>query len=385
MRTVHLTAPLAGRWPSFGSVIIVLAELRRAIAAEQRYDELRRKNAAALTLEGIARTEIPRRIFEEFYSFKRAYPRQHLQATKEAETMRRLSVLAPLLLCLWNPAPAVSGTLARETEVNGVRLSYEELGSGEPIVFVHGALSGPSSWDPVKGAVAKKYRAITYTQRYYGAEPWNDDGKQFSAATHADDLAKFIAALNTGPVHLVGWSYGGLIATTAAIGNPSLVRTLILYEASVGSVLAADSPEAKAAREDRLKMFGPAMAANKAGNAESAIRLMYEAVYQLPPGEFDRLPHTVQERVLENARTIPLLFAAPPPPVITCDALKGFARPTLVMRGERTQTFYALTSDAIARCVPGARHVVLPNANHDGPARNPVAFTAAVFEFLSKR
>jgi pimeloyl-ACP methyl ester carboxylesterase len=82
---------------------------------------------------------------------------------------------------------------------------------------------------------------------------------------------------------------------------------------------------------------------------------------------------------------MPLLFAAPPPPAITCDMLKDFTRPTLVMRGEKTQRFYALTTDAIGRCVPGARRVVLQNVNHDGPARDPAAFTAAVFEFLSNR
>ena len=61
-------APLARRWPGFGFAVTVFCEFRRAIAAEQRYDELRRRDAAALALEGVARTEIPRCIFEEFYS-----------------------------------------------------------------------------------------------------------------------------------------------------------------------------------------------------------------------------------------------------------------------------------------------------------------------------
>lgn len=43
-----------------------------------------------------------------------------------------------------------------------------------------------------------------------------NEGKNF-ITTHADDLAKFIATLNAGPVHLIGWSHGGLVAATAAI------------------------------------------------------------------------------------------------------------------------------------------------------------------------
>jgi pimeloyl-ACP methyl ester carboxylesterase len=64
--------------------------------------------------------------------------------------------------------------------------------------------------------------------------------------------------------------------------------------------------------------------------------------------------------------------------------LKSFARPTLVMRGEKTQAFYALVTEAIGKCVPGAQLVVLPNVNHDGPRRDPAAFSAAVLDFLSK-
>ena len=274
---------------------------------------------------------------------------------------------------------------AKDVEVNGVRLQYIEQGSGEPIVFVHGAPHDLRAWEPVREEVAKKYRFIAYTQRYLGTEPWPDEGKNFSIATHADDLGKFITSLNAGPVHLVGWSHGGLVAVTSALSDPSLVRSLILYEATVISVLPAESPEGKIAREDRAKMTGPFVAAAKAGDFVKAAKLVQEAVYQLRPGEFDSLPEDWQTVLLDNARVVPLLLAAPPPPAITCDMLKDFTRPTLVMRGEKTLAFYALISEAITKCVPGAQQVILQNVNHDGPVRDPLAFSAAVFEFLSRR
>ena len=274
---------------------------------------------------------------------------------------------------------------AKDVEVNGVRLQYIEQGSGEPIVFVHGAPHDLRAWEPVREEIAKKYRFIAYTQRYFGTEPWPDEGKNFSIATHADDLGKFITSLNAGPVHLVGWSHGGLVAVTSALSDPSLVRSLILYEATVISVLPAESPEGKIAREDRAKMTGPFVAAAKAGDFVKAAKLVQEAVYQLRPGEFDSLPEDWQSVLLDNARVVPLLLAAPPPPAITCDMLKDFTRPTLVMRGEKTLAFYALISEAITKCVPGAQQVILQNVNHDGPVRDPSAFSAAVFEFLSRR
>ena len=55
------------------------------------------------------------------------------------------------------------------------------------------------------------------------------------------------------------------------------------------------------------------------------------------------------------------------------------------MRGENSQAYYVLINQAIGRCFPAARQVVLKDANHGGPGRDPAAFIAAVFEFLSKR
>ena len=299
--------------------------------------------------------------------------------------MVRVSMLTPLLLCLVAPSNGTFAQSAKEVEVNGVRLHYVEQGSGEPIVFVHGGLGDQRSWEPVREEIAKKYRFVAVTLRYYGAGPWKDDGRDFSVATHADDLAKVISSLNAGPVHLVGYSYGGAVATTAALKNPSLVRSLTVYEPALIPVLPAESEGGKAAREDRTKSVGSAITAAKAGDSIQAARLFIEGVFQLPPGGFDRLPQATQTRVLENARVMPLMLAAIQRHTMTCDMLRNFTHPTLVMRGEKTQAYYVLINNAVGKCLPGAQEVVLQNVNHNGPVRDPAAFTAAVLEFLSQR
>ena len=164
--------------------------------------------------------------------------------------MVRLSAFAVLLLCLVVPTTTTWAQVAKEVEINGFRAQYVEQGSGEPMVFVHGAPGDLRAWEPIREGIAGKYRFIAYNQRYFGTEPWPDDGKNFSIPTLADDLATFITSFNAGPVHLVGWSFGGLVAMQAAVKNPSLVRSLVLYEPSVISVLPAESAEGKAARED---------------------------------------------------------------------------------------------------------------------------------------
>jgi pimeloyl-ACP methyl ester carboxylesterase len=298
--------------------------------------------------------------------------------------MVRLSVLASLVLSLVLSI-ATSAPLTKEIAVNGVRLSYVDEGSGEPIVLVHGAFSDLRVWEPIREEVAKRYRFIAYTQRYFGTDPWPDDGKNFSIETHADDLAKFITSLNAGPVHLVTRSLGGGVAMTAALKNPALVRTLTLHEPALLSVLPADSAEGKAAREDRSKFIPAAIAANRAGDPVRTTRLFFEGVYQLGPGGFDRLPEATRTMLLDNARTAPLLFGAPSPPPITCDALKTFTRPTLVTHGEKTHAYYKLINEGVSKCVPGVQQVVFPGLVHNAPSADPAAFTAALFEFMSKR
>ena len=298
--------------------------------------------------------------------------------------MVRLPVLASLLLGLVIPSNATSAPLAKEVEVDGVRLSYVEQGSGESIVFVHGAFSDLRVWEPIREEVARRYRFIAYTQRYFGNEPWQDDGKKYSTVTHADDLAKFITSLNAGPVHLVSRSRGGAVGMVAALKNPALVRTLTMHEPALLSVLPADSPEGKAAREDRAKFASAAIAANKAGDPVRTTRIFMEGVYQLEPGGFDRLPEATQKMLLDNARTAPLLFGGAPPPAITCDALRTFTRPTLVTHGEKTHAYYKLINEGVSKCVPGAQQVSFPDLVHNAPSANPAAFSAALFEFLAR-
>jgi pimeloyl-ACP methyl ester carboxylesterase len=304
--------------------------------------------------------------------------------------MVRPAALAPSPLRHDVRAGTTSAPRTAVVEVNGVFLSNVEQGAGQPVVFVHGALSDLRVWQPVREQLARRaeiasgFRLIAYTQRYYGTRAWNDDGARFSVATHADDLARLVAALAAGPVHLVGSSYGGLVAVSAAVKNPALVRSLVLYEPALGSVLPEDSEDGRAARADRAAFIAPVIAAIRAGDNIRAARLMYEAVNQLPPGGFDCEPYAVQARVLDNARNLPLLFAALASSDMTCDRLRDFAAPTLVMRGERSQPYYVLITEAVARCLPQARRVVLKDANHGAPHRDPAAFAAAIVEFLSK-
>jgi pimeloyl-ACP methyl ester carboxylesterase len=293
-----------------------------------------------------------------------------------------LATAAVLLLGLAGSAEAAPEPAAKEAEANGVRLAYVEQGSGEPMVLVHGAVSDLRAWKPVMEALAKNYRVIAYTQRYFGTAPWPDEGTAFSVATHADDLAKFVSSLAAGPVHLVGWSYGANVAMAAALENPDLVQSLILFEPALSSLVKVDET-GNAAREAEGKMFGPATGAVEEGDAEKATRLLIEGVFQMPPGGFDRQPQELRAMQLDNAQTILPLWAAPPWEV-TCDMLKGFDKPTLLVYGAESNAYWTHVAEVMDECLPLAEVVAQPKVNHDGPVRDPAAFSRIVHEFASK-
>jgi pimeloyl-ACP methyl ester carboxylesterase len=294
-----------------------------------------------------------------------------------------LAVLIVLSGDLTLPAWAAESVQTRQLHVNGVDLSYLDQGTGTPVVFVHGSFSDLRFWEPQRQAVAQQYRFIALTQRYFGTTPWPDAGQGYSAATHAADLATFIRELNAGPVHLVAISYGGLLATLVASEHPELLRSLTLAEPAIGALL-ADIPEGKAALDDRGKAMAAVGEAVKAGDATQATKRLFDWVNNQGAGAFDTQPEAVRQMFLENARTVPLLLAAPAPPPISCATLGGVKAPTLVVGGAQTLRYFALINEVVVRCLPGSHLVTIPNATHPVSFQNPAAFNAALLHFLAQ-
>ncbi|MGI8916120.1 MAG: alpha/beta fold hydrolase [Chloroflexota bacterium] len=117
-------------------------------------------------------------------------------------------------------------TAPAQLAVNGVLLHYLDQGHGVPVVFVHGSVNDYRSWSPQIAPFADQYRVITYGRRYHYPNRAPGPGAAYAAATQVDDLATLVRELGLGAVHLVGSSYGALVALVLAAQQPVLVRTL---------------------------------------------------------------------------------------------------------------------------------------------------------------
>lgn len=116
-------------------------------------------------------------------------------------------------------------------EREGFTLHCEVAGSAsETVVLTHGLGSSGATWNGLVGALAPRYRVVTWDLRSHARSGSPD--APCSPAALAADLAAVIAGTGGTPVHAVGHSAGGVVAMQLAITHPELVRSLMLVGTS---------------------------------------------------------------------------------------------------------------------------------------------------------
>ena len=147
---------------------------------------------------------------------------------------------------LWVLAPPTVISLIEREEavqmptqtVNGVRLYYEEQGSGAPILCIHGGGSSAIAWAGAAKELANLGRVITYDRRGCARSERPVPYERTSVAEQAADAAELIEALAAAPAVVIGRSYGGTMALDLAIRHPDRVRALVLLEPDASRELA---------------------------------------------------------------------------------------------------------------------------------------------------
>lgn len=264
--------------------------------------------------------------------------------------------------------------------VNGAALACVTQGRGAPVVFVHGSNSDHRLWEPQRAAIARHFRYVAYDQRYFGTASWPDDGAGLSSQAQIDDLATLLRALEAGPAHLVGWSMSADSILGVAMRHPDLVRSAFLHEPSLRG-FDLDPEQNERVRADFRNAISLALTALRIGDPGMAVRMFMDGVND-EAGTIDAMPDWLQRMAADNARTLPLQFAAPPPPRISCRDLHDLDIPVAITCGERTRTCYRIVAEAASRCLRHARLTVVPGARHLWPVQTPAAFNAALLDFL---
>jgi pimeloyl-ACP methyl ester carboxylesterase len=117
-------------------------------------------------------------------------------------------------------------------EVDHRSIFYRDEGDGPAVVLLHGFLCDSRAWRPQLRDLSDGYRVVAWDAA--GAGPSDDPPETFSIADWADDLRRLLEALAVEEAHVVGLSWGGLVAQAFYGLYPSRVRSLVLSDTYAG-------------------------------------------------------------------------------------------------------------------------------------------------------
>jgi len=251
---------------------------------------------------------------------------------------------------------------------------------------VHGTLADYRSWTPLVEPLSQKYRVITYSRRYHppNAAPGPGvDGSDYSFGLHAADLAAMIRILGLGPVHVIGHSAGAVAALLLVRQNPELVRTLVLGEPGLRSLLTASPEDAALGAEELTTTIRPAQEALRRDDLMGGVRAFIDG-RNARTGAFDQLPPPVRARLMENAPALKAeLVLGPGLPAVTCRDAEHIKADTLLLIGERSLRFFHRITEELSRCLPNSRRATIASVAHGGIfSANAEAAKTAILSFL---
>ncbi|MDA0238803.1 MAG: alpha/beta hydrolase [Proteobacteria bacterium] len=254
---------------------------------------------------------------------------------------------------------------------DGSMIAYQEAGSGEPLVLLHGIGSNAGSWQHQLDGLATRRRVIAWDAPGYGDSTRFVQEKPVPA-DYAHQLAAFLDALKIETCDLLGHSLGALMATSFSAQSPDRVKRLILASCAAGYGTPTDGPypatiENRLNDIDRLGPDGLAAKRSRGLLTEDASPEMVSAVQ-----------NAMAEITREGYRQATFMLAQGD---IFNDAT-GISAPTLVLCGEQDKITPLEGNQKVSDAIPGARFQTIPGAGHAVYLEKATAFNEAVDAFL---
>lgn len=243
--------------------------------------------------------------------------------------------------------------------------SFRAGGAGPPLVLVHGLQVGGELFDALRVPLESAFTVITYDQRDRGATVFEPSA--YTTDDLADDLAALIRALGFPRAHVLGTSFGGMVAQSFALRHSGLLNGLVLGATSsapfrterltgpVAALVDALRRGDEAGAKARLLAMEPAVerAADTAADANTAVN----------DGLMRRFASTTSFDTRARVREI--------------------AAPTLVVHGRDDAVVPVADALSMAAEIPHADAVVLSGCGHTWENERPARAAAAIAAFLS--
>jgi pimeloyl-ACP methyl ester carboxylesterase len=263
---------------------------------------------------------------------------------------------------------------------DGVKLYYEEVGHGTPIVFVHEFADDVRGWAAQVKFFARRYRTIAFNARGYPPSDVPEDPERYSQAQAAEDIKAVLDHLGLTNAHVVGLSMGGYATLHFGLRHPDRALSLTVGGAGYGSV-SADRAAFHRDTDHVVAQFeqgGMARVAEFYTRGPTRVQFMakdpvgWQEFYDRFAGGSAR-GHANTMRGVQRRR----------PSVFELEGeLRRLEVPTLIMTGDEDEPCLE-PAIFLKRTIRTAGLVVLPNSGHAINLEEPDLFNRAVLDFLT--
>jgi len=262
--------------------------------------------------------------------------------------------------------------------INGVNLNIKLVGSGPPLLALHGFAGDMSTWAKFVPEAAKRYTVITIDLLGHGGSDAPSEPERYRIDHTVQDVPAAIRELGFSKTSLLGYSMGGRIALAAALLVPDLCDTLVLEGTSPGLT----SPKARVRRQIRDEALAELI---QRDGIEAFInhwekQPLFRTQQSLPP-EIRKQIRSLRLKSnpigLVNSLRAAGLGVQPP----FSDSLSTLKIPVLCVVGEYDRKFTVIARRMCSKLRNG-RIAVIPGAGHATHLEKPQDFNKVVLEFL---
>lgn len=242
-------------------------------------------------------------------------------------------------------------------------LHHTRRGAGQPAILLHSGGMSSRQWKRLGDELATSHLVVAPDFLGSGENPPWPAGADFHFQQDVDAVARIVEALGE-PVHLVGHSYGGLVALQVARAAPSRVRSIAAYDPVAFGVL-AEPRDAEGLDDLSQAAKNPVFTDAALGGTDAWFEVFVD--YWNGPGAWRALPTPARESFLRVGRKVFLEVQSLMGDRTPGAAYAGIAAPALFITGSSSPPAARRVVARLAEALPAGRALTIDGAGHMGP------------------
>ena len=265
------------------------------------------------------------------------------------------------------------------TTDDGVRIYYEETGTGTPIVFVHEFADDYRGYEPQIRYFARRYRCIAYNARGYPPSEVPEDPSRYSQDRARDDIRAVLDGLSIAKAHVVGLSMGGFATLHFGLAYPERALSLVVagcgYGAELGKRQQFHEETAKTAA--LIESAGMKVAAQTYGIGPTRVQFQNKD----PRGWAEFAAQLAEHSSTGSSLTMLGVQRRRPSLYDLVDRMQRLTVPTLIVTGDEDEPCLE-PGLLMKRSIATSGLVVIPNSGHTINLEEPDLFNRACDDFF---